>query len=131
MDLPEMPGVCVLGTITDEEKWDVLAAASALVHPSRHESFALILLESWCVATPSLVNAYSEVMAGHSRRSGGGLWYRSYADFEACMDRLLTDPDLATGLGRQGKRYVETNYAWDGVIDRYLSFLERVREPRP
>jgi glycosyltransferase involved in cell wall biosynthesis len=70
-------------------------------------------------------------MAGHSRRSGGGLWYRTYADFEACLDRLLTDPELATGLGRQGKLYVETNYDWDGVIDRYLSFLERVRARLP
>jgi glycosyltransferase involved in cell wall biosynthesis len=131
MDVPPTAGISVLGTVTDQEKWDALAAATALVHPSRHESFALILLESWCVETPSLVNAYSEVMAGHSRRSGGGLWYRTYADFEACLDRLLTDPELATGLGRQGKLYVETNYDWDGVIDRYLSFLERVRARLP
>ncbi len=127
MDIPETPGITSLGTISDEEKWDAMSAASVLVHPSRHESFALVLLEGWCVDTPALVNGYCEVTAGHSRRSGGGLWYRTYADFEACLDRLLTDKDLSEGLGNQGRRYVEATYAWDGVIDRYLSFLERVR----
>jgi len=130
-EVPDTEGISVVGPLTDQEKWDALAAASVLVHPSRHESFALILLEAWTAGTPAIVSGFCDVTVGHSRRANGGLWYRTYAEFEACMDRVLADESLASALGSQGRRYVESNYDWDVVIDRYLMFLEQVRARRP
>ena len=130
-ELPDGPGISVVGRLSDQEKWDAMAGAEALVHPSRYESFAANLLESWCVETPAIVNAACSVTVGHCRRADGGVWYRSYAEFEACMDRLLADGELRAALGRQGRQYVEAHYGWGDVIDRYLSFLRSVRDRLP
>ena len=121
---PEVEGVTMLGQVDDVKKWELLANADVLIHPSFYESFAMSLLEAWCVDTPALVNAYCDVTVGHCRRSGGGLWYRSYAEFEVALDRLLSDRELAKTLAAQGKRYVYNTYRWDDIIDRYLRFLD-------
>jgi glycosyltransferase involved in cell wall biosynthesis len=125
--VPDTDGIRVVGPVDDHEKWDALAGAEALIQPSFHESFAINLLEAWSVGTPAIVNGATDVMTGHCRRSGGGVWYQSYAEFEACMDRLLGDPPLAGALGRRGAAYVKTRYAWDRLIDRYVDFLAVVR----
>jgi glycosyltransferase involved in cell wall biosynthesis len=122
------PGIRVTGQVTEQEKWDLLAGASGLIHPSYFESFALSLLEAWSVGTPAIVNGYCEVTVGHCRRSGAGLWYRSYAEFEGCLDRLLQDDRLRSSLAAQGRTYVEVFFNWTAILNRYVSFLEAVRE---
>lgn len=125
--LPELPGIRVVGAIGEREKWDVLAGAEVLIHPSFYESFAISLLEAWCLETPAIVNGFCDVTTSHCRRARAGVWYRSYAEFESCMDRVLGDEALRRELGGRGRRYVETVYGWDRVIDRYERFLELVR----
>lgn len=127
-ELGERRGIRVVGTLNEQDKWDALAGAEVLIHPSFFESFALSLLEAWCLARPAVVNGFCDVTKSHCVRSGGGVWYRSYAEFESCMDRVLTDDALRYELGQHGKHYVETSYGWQRVLDRYSSFLERVRE---
>jgi glycosyltransferase involved in cell wall biosynthesis len=51
--------------------------------------------------------------------------YRGYGEFEAAVDRLSGDPGLQRRLGEQGRRYVEDNYRWDVVLDRYQDLLDR------
>ena len=38
---------------------------------------------------------------------------------------LLADPALADAMGAAGKAYVEREYTWDVVLDRYEALLER------
>lgn len=128
--LPDVPGVSLVGTLSEQEKWDALAGAEALIHPSYHESFAATLLEAWSVQTPAIVNGYCPITVGHCRRADGGVWYRSYAEFEACLDLVLADHELRGALGEQGRRYVDSFYRWDSIIDRYMEFLEGVRARR-
>ena len=122
----EMDGIRMIGALDDEEKWSVLAGAEVLIHPSYYESFAMNLLEAWCVGTPAVVNAHCDVTVGHCRRANAGVWYRSYAEFESCLDHLLADASLRRALGAQGREYVHSLYQWNDVIDRYLHFLESV-----
>ena len=126
MDVPPTPGITLLGIVDDETKWSVLANATILVHPSPYESFAHALLEGFMVERPAIVNGNCAVTVDHSCRSGAGLWYRSYAEFEAALDMLLADGDLRDAMGAQGRRYVETTFAWDRVVDRYERFLHSV-----
>lgn len=122
---PTHPDIRCPGSVDDETKWDLLAGAELLVHPSFWESFSMVLLEAWSVGTPALVNGLTDVLVGLCRRSGGGVWYRSYAEFEAALVRLLGDPGTRERLGGQGRAYALTEYNWDTVISRYLAFLER------
>ena len=123
---PEHRDVVVTGTVSEADKWDILAAAQAMVTPSAYESFSLVLLESWTLGLPVLVNATCAATMEHCQRSGGGLWFDSFRSFEAAVDRLTSDGPLRAALGEAGRRYTARFYQWPTLIDRYTEFLTEV-----
>jgi glycosyltransferase involved in cell wall biosynthesis len=122
----EHPDVIVTGPLSEPEKWSALAGAVAVVNPSVHESFSIVLLEAWSVRRPVLVNGRCGATSEHARRSGGGLVFGGYATFEAAVDRVLGDPAVARAMGDTGRRYVEDSFAWPVVTARYQRWLERL-----
>ncbi len=123
---PDHPDIVVTGTVDEDDKWDILAGAEVMVTPSAYESFSLVVLEAWTLGVPVLVNATCAATMEHCRRSGGGLWFDSYRSFEATVERLTGDPDVATSLGEAGRRYTERHFRWPAIVDRYTAFLEGV-----
>jgi len=123
---PEHPDVVVTGTVSEADKWDILAGARVMVTPSAYESFSLVVLEAWTLGVPVLVNAACAATMEHCRRSGGGLWFDSYRGFEATVDRLTADGGLRDALGEAGREYTARNYRWPSLIDRYTGFLEKM-----
>lgn len=126
------PDVVVTGWVDDDARRGAVAGALALVQPSYFESFSLVLVEAFALGTAALVQGRSDVLAGHARRSGGAIPYEGYAEFEAAVDWLLEGPDLARRLGAAGRAYVERDYGWDRVLDRYERVVGVVatRSPR-
>ena len=100
---PDHPDIVVTGTVSEADKWDILAGATVMVTPSAYESFSLVLLEAWTVGVPVLVNAAVRATMEHCRRSGGGLWFDSYRSFEVAVDRLVGDTGAAVEPGRGGQ----------------------------
>ena len=100
-----------------------LARARLLVIPSPFESLSIVLLEAWNQALPALVNGRCGVLHGQVLRANGGLSYRYAHDFAASLRYLLTNPDVARRLGRQGLAYVEREYRWPHVMQKIESFL--------
>jgi glycosyltransferase involved in cell wall biosynthesis len=123
---PAHADIVVTGAVDDSTKWGLLRGALALASPSAFESFSIVLMESWSVGTPALVNARCDVTSDHAQRSGGGLAFGSYAEFEVVLDRLLASPALRETLGDRGRAYVDQHYRWPVVTDRYARFLERI-----
>lgn len=123
---PAHPDIVLPGMIHDEVKWGALRGASAVVMPSAFEAFSLIVIEGMTAGVPVIVNGRCHPTREHCERSGGGLWFESYATFEAVVDRLLGDDALRAGIGARGRSYVEANFRWPVLIDRYSAFLERV-----
>ncbi len=122
---PELSGhVIDLGFVPEAEKAAAFAGASVLLHPSRLESFGLVLMEAWLAGTPALVNGGSVVLADHARASGGGLWYEDPAEFRAALAMLLDDDDLRARLGRAGAAYVRDRFSWDAVRTRCLEAID-------
>ena len=115
--------VVVLGPVDEDTKAALLAHCTLLVAPSAYESLSLVVLEAWAAGRPVLVNGRCDVTRDHCDRHGGGLWFVDYATFEAALDRLVTDPDLAEALGAAGHDAVTAHFSWPTVIDRYLAFL--------
>jgi len=68
----------------------------------------------------------SDVLQAQCRRSHGGLWYETYAEFRDALTLLLTDADLARRLGRAGQAFVRANYGWARVESAFRTFVERV-----
>jgi glycosyltransferase involved in cell wall biosynthesis len=118
------PDIVFTGLVPEDVKWGVLRGASAFVTPSAYESFSLVVLESWVAGVPVLVNARCGATREHCERSGGGLWFDDYAHFEAALDRLLGDEALREGLVERGRAYVDANFRWPVLVDRYAGFLE-------
>lgn len=125
--IPHHRDLIYLGVLSEKEKMDALAAAEFIIHPSFYESLSISLLEGWSVATPALVNGMSKVLVGQCRRAQGGIWYQSYAEFEAGIDRLLDDDALRSRLGNHGKKFVLNEYRWATVLERYMDFLNRMK----
>ncbi len=122
-DLPRHADVVATGFVADSVKNDALEGALALVQPSYFESFSMVLTEAWAQSTAALVQGRCDVLAGQVGRSGGGIPYEGYAEFEAAVDLLLAEPSVAPELGARGRSYVEEHYAWDVVLRRYERLL--------
>ncbi|HLG67152.1 MAG TPA: glycosyltransferase family 4 protein [Acidimicrobiales bacterium] len=124
--IPPHPDIVLTGMVDEADKWDIVRGAVASVSPSALESFSLVVLEAWTASVPVVVNATCGPTREHCERSGGGLWFGSYREFEAVLDRLLADPALRHHLAERGGAYVERHYRWPVLIDRYARFLAQV-----
>jgi glycosyltransferase involved in cell wall biosynthesis len=120
-------GVVQTGIVDEDTKHALVAGARLAVQPSFFESFSLSLVEAWSHGRAALVQGRCAVLAGQVQRSGGGVAYRGYAQFEVALETLLADHELASRLGQSGRRYVGAEYAWSHLLDRYEVFLDQVR----
>ena len=121
-------GVRPTGFVDEDDKVALVAGAGVLVQPSYMESFSLALMEGWLLRRPALVQRRSRVLAGHVARSGGGLDYGDYLDFEAALTTLRRRPDLADRMGAAGDAYVRREFEWDHVAAGVATALDRAVE---
>jgi glycosyltransferase involved in cell wall biosynthesis len=126
--IPEHPDIVLTGTVSEADKCDIVRDATVSISPSALESFSLVVLEAWEQSVPVMVNATCDPTREHCERSGGGLWFGSYREFEAVLERLCDDAPLRKLLGARGRAYVERFYQWPHLITRYARFLTSVRE---
>jgi glycosyltransferase involved in cell wall biosynthesis len=124
--IPPHEDIIVTGAVDEADKWDLVADAMVAVSPSALESFSLVVLEAWEQRRPVMVNATCDPTREHCERSGGGLWFGSFREFEAVLDRLCADAGLRAALGARGHAYVERYYQWPALIRRYARFLTDV-----
>lgn len=126
MSLPDDEDVMPLGFLSEEEKFDALQAATAVILPSHFESLSIMILEAWLMGTPVLVNGRSAVLRRQVQESNGGLYYTRYEEFEASLTLLLDRPTLRQQLGQQGKAFVQRRYDSARTMARYRAVLEQM-----
>jgi len=129
--IPSHARVRHLGYVTDQDKFDAIAGAEALVMPSYYESLSMVALEAWALGRPVLANAHCDVLLGQCVRSNAGLYYENAAEFAAALDTLLEDTSLAVALGRNGREYFARHYAWPVIERKYLDMFERLASDPP
>lgn len=120
------PDIDVVGPVTDDEKWRLLLGAVALVSPSPWEAFSLVVAEAWSARTPVVVNAACAATVEHCHRSGGGVRFAGFGEFEVAVELLCSDEEARRGFGARGRAYVDQRFRWPLVIDRYAAFVESV-----
>jgi glycosyltransferase involved in cell wall biosynthesis len=125
--IPTHPRIHHLGFVSDQDKFDALAAAELLVMPSYFESLSMVALEAWAMAKPVLANGRCDVLKGQCIRSNGGLYYESYAEFVETLRAIDFNPSLATALGRNGRDYFMRHYTWPVIERKYLDMIERLK----
>jgi glycosyltransferase involved in cell wall biosynthesis len=134
LPIPAHPQIRHLGYVSDEDKFDAIAASEALIMPSYYESLSMVALEAWALGRPVLANAHCDVLAGQCLRSNAGLYYGNRLEFAGALDRLLGDRPLAAALGRNGRAYYQRHYDWPVIEGKYLDMftqLNREQSTRP
>jgi glycosyltransferase involved in cell wall biosynthesis len=130
MGLPERDDIVVTGFVDYQTRDDAIAGALALAQPSFFESFSMILTEAFALGRPALVQGRCEVLRGHAQRSNAAIPYEGFAEFECAVEMLREDPALAAAMGDAGREYVEREYRWDTVLDRYERLLAQTAQMR-
>jgi glycosyltransferase involved in cell wall biosynthesis len=134
-DLGTHPDIIQTGFLPDEDRADAIDGCTMVINPSYFESFSMLITEAWAFRRPVLVNARCRVLAKQVERTGGGVAYDGFAELETAIECLVWDPPVLEALGDLGRRYTETHYSWDRVLDRYEVHLHlaasrsRVRTP--
>ena len=131
LPVPSHPHIHHLGFVTDEDKFNVMAGAEALVMPSPYESLSMVALEAWALGRPVVANARCDVLLGQCLRSNAGLYYEHSGEFDAVLDRLLEDSPLVARLGDHGRSYFARHYAWPVIERKYLNMLEELKSEPP
>ena len=128
LPIPSHPRIRHLGFVSDEDKFDAMAAADVLIMPSYLESLSMVAIEAWALGRPVLANGRCDVIKGQCIRSNAGLYYENYAEFSETLFTLETNPRLRTALGANGRDYFRRHYAWSVIEQKYLEMLEQLRQ---
>lgn len=132
LPVPDHPRIKHLGFVSDQEKYDALAAAEFLIMPSYFESLSMVALEAWALGKPVLVNGKCDVLRGQAIRSNAGLYYENYAEFVEGVRVLESSASVTAALGRNGSAFFRANYAWPVIERKYLDMFDRLtREGAP
>jgi glycosyltransferase involved in cell wall biosynthesis len=121
--VPTNVHVVDLGFLSDSDRSDGFAAATAYVQPSAMESFSRTVLEAWLAGTPVIANAHSDVLRWHCKRSRAGLTYRDRYEFTEALRLLEESREMYRELAARGREYVLREFRWDDVLNRVEAAL--------
>ena len=128
MRVPHNSNIISLGFVSEQEKYDVMAGARALIMPSAFESLSIVVLEALGLGIPVICNGKCDVLKGHCKRSGAGIAYEDYRQFEAAINRVIneidSDENLCRTIRNNAMEYVRNNYTWDIIMKRFNEVIE-------
>lgn len=118
--------VQLLGMVTEEEKWHLMARASCLLYPSLDEGFGLPLLEAMAVGTPVITSDQGSL----PEVGGDAAMYVSPSDIEAmslALTQCLLIPEGVKVFQEEGiQRAAE--FSWEKAGAQTLKILEQQNE---
>jgi glycosyltransferase involved in cell wall biosynthesis len=107
-------GVEFAGWVDEEEKWHLLAQAWALVHPSHHEGWGIVIIEAAAAGAPSIgfrVPGVQDAIVD----GGTGILVDSEVELVEQWIRMTKDGELRERMSLAGRRHARS-FAWDGVV---------------
>lgn len=125
-DVPKSPDIISLGFVSEEDKFDGIKGAKALILPSKFESLSISVLEAMTLSVPVIVNGICDVLKGHCVKSNGGLYYKNYFEFEGCINYMMEHPEEYAIMCKNARKYVEDYFQWDDIMKKFDRIIERV-----
>jgi glycosyltransferase involved in cell wall biosynthesis len=127
MPIPKHSRIHHLGFLSDEDKFDALAAADLLIMPSYFESLSMVALEAWALGRPVLANGRCDVLKGQCIRSNAGLYYERFEEFLEALHALESNGPLHARLGRNGRDFFRRHYTWPVIERKYMDMFRRLQ----
>ena len=114
--------VDLAGFVDDNDLRAAIHRSGCVVIPSLYEPFGVVALEALAGGAPLIVadtGGLAELVGG----TGSALLFEpgNAEDLANCIERVLTDADLADELVRRGHELLEASYSWDAIAARTLS----------
>ncbi len=116
-----------LGFVDLQDKHDACAASAFMCMPSVHESFSIVIMESWLGGRPVLVHNDCAVTKNFVKTTNGGLYFNDYFEFEGCTDYFLAHPEICRIMGENGKEYVLENFSWKAIVRKLNEYFASVQ----
>lgn len=110
-------GVEFVGWVDEEEKWRLLSQAWALVHPSHHEGWGIVIIEAASVGTPSIGFRVPGVRDAIVDGVTGSL-VDSEPELVDQWIRLVRDDELRARMGAAARKHA-TSFEWNGVVEEF------------
>jgi glycosyltransferase involved in cell wall biosynthesis len=95
-----------VGEVADDTKWSLLAVADALVLPSRHESYGMVVLEALSCATPVIITKGVALWRELEPSGAAIIAERSAAAVAEAVGAVLADRAEAERMGGSGRRWL-------------------------
>lgn len=114
-----------LGFVDAQDKYDACVAAEFLCQPSQHESFSLVIMESWLCGRPVLVSGDCAVTRNFVHESNGGLYFQNYFEFEGAVNYFLNNFKIAVEMGKKGCEYVTYSFSWHVIVEKYMKYIKK------
>ena len=105
-----------LGTVTEQDKVNLLHLSDVLVLPSRFEAFGIVFLEAWACGTPVIGAATGAIP---SVIGEGGLTFE-HGNVEDLVDKLriiLNSPPRAREMALSGYHRLTERFTWGKIGD--------------
>ena len=126
----DAPNIKFLGRLSYEKLQELYRSAIAVIVPSIcYEVFGIIIIESFAMKTPVIVNnlgALPEVV----QDSGGGSVYNDETELIDAMKKLTRNPDLRNELGNKGYQAYLKYWTEDSHIEKYFNLIEGIQKKR-
>jgi glycogen(starch) synthase len=118
----------LVGTVSKEEKRDLLAGMSLLVLPSRSDSFGQVFVEAWMNGKP-VIGARAGGIPAVIDDSEDGLLvpYGDPAALARAIRSLLDDPAWAAAMGERGRAKALARFTWEQVYCDTRAVYEAVQ----
>jgi len=127
LEIPKHPRIRHLGFLSDQDKFDAMAAADVLIMPSYFESLSMVALEAWALGRPVIANGRCDVLRGQCVRSNAGLYYDNGSEFMETLSTIERNRWLAVALGRNGRQFFREHYDWPVIERKYLDMIARLQ----
>jgi glycosyltransferase involved in cell wall biosynthesis len=103
-----------LGTVSEQEKINLLHVADVLVLPSRFEAFGIVFLEAWASGTP-VIGAATGAIPGIIGDGGLTFEYGNARDLADKLKVVLYKTDLARQMALLGQHRLVENFTWEKI----------------
>ena len=125
-EVPRHKDIISLGFVSEEDKFNGIKGAKALILPSKFESLSISVLEAMTLSKPVIVNGICDVLKGHCTKSNGGLYYKNYFEFEGCINYMMNHPEEYEIMCRNARKYVEDYFQWDDIMNKFDKIIDYV-----
>ena len=121
-------GVRFMGPMPYDDVFKLIQSARVLLHPSREESFGMVLLEAMVARTPVVGGKNSGYIPHLLNYGKAGLLcdVESPHSMATEVGHILSDEKLYQTLVQEGYTYAEENFSEDVIVKKHLTYYSEV-----